>query len=302
MKQIAGFLLVVGTTFYTQACDICGCAASSFSLGYLPGNARHFVGVRSNFRTFNTTHPPSLGIIEPNSKEQFLTSDLIGRWAINRRWQVIGVIPFVSNWQQPEGRNQLTVSGLGDLTLLGNYVFINNTDSLQKLYKQTGTMGGGIKFPTGNSDNTSINNRNMLPGSGSWDFVVQANYSIQKGSWGFQSENSFTYRGENQEQFRFGHAFQSTDLIFFRWKQNQSITWVPQLGVNFNHSLSDRVNNQETALSFNGGTLFQAQASGLILIQNWGIQVAGLVPIYQELANGYVKQNFQLKAGVYYFL
>jgi hypothetical protein len=71
MQKIILFFGLILLANKSMACDVCGCAASSFSLGLLPSSNHHFIGIRSNIRTFQTTHPPLFGFQEPSTDEVF---------------------------------------------------------------------------------------------------------------------------------------------------------------------------------------------------------------------------------------
>lgn len=292
-------LMFVGSTSW--ACDVCGCAASSFSLGLLPSSNHHFIGIRSSYRTFTTNHPPLFGITEPASSEVFTTTELMGRWKINERFQVLGSLPYIYNLQEKVNGNRI-MQGIGDPTILGNYVFVSTTDSLTKKFKQAGTFGLGVKIPVGKFDNTNINNRNMLPGTGSFDFVANLNYSLQKGNWGYLTESSFTYKTENKFDYQFGHALTTTHLLFYRWILSENTRILPQAGLNFNHNFRDRVRGKVTDDSFNGGTLLNAQVTLAVLHKNWGFNVNYFAPLYQYLGNGYVDQKVSIRFGINYFI
>lgn len=292
-------LILGGSTSW--ACDVCGCAASSFSLGLLPSSNHHFIGIRTSYRTFTTTHPTLFGITEPPSSEVFTTTELLGRWKISRRFQLVGAIPFVYNIQEKVAANRI-MQGIGDVTVLGNYVFVSTTDSLTKKIKQAGTFGIGVKIPVGKFDNTTINNRNMLPGTGSFDFVANVNYSLQKGSWGYLTESSFSYKTENKFNYQFGHAFSSTHLAFYRWIVNEDARILPQVGLNYNHNFRDRILGKVTDDSFNGGTLLNAQLTCALLYKNWGFNANYYAPIFQDLGNGYVDQKVSVRFGINYFI
>lgn len=302
---LAGMLL---SGIFSHACDVCGCAASSFSLGLLPSSNHHFIGIRSGWRTFKTTHPPLFGTQEAPSDQLFMTSELYGRWKINRKFQLLGIVPYVQN-QEQQALNNYTLRGLGDITVLGNYVFIQNTDSLSRRWKQSGTIGIGVKSPTGKFDRSSTTTteelligRNMYPGTGAFDFIANLNYSTQRGSWGYLTESSFSYKTANQTGYQFGHAVSTTHLAFYRWNINENLKFLPQAGVNYNHNLSDRIDGKPTDLSYNGGTLVNAQLSVAVLYKNWALTALGQVPVYQQLGNGYVVQKAAFRLGINYFI
>jgi hypothetical protein len=301
MQKIILFFGLILLANKSMACDVCGCAASSFSLGLLPSSNHHFIGIRSNIRTFQTTHPPLFGFQEPSTDEVFTSTDLMGRWKINHRFQLMAVVPYVYNSQKTT-ETTIANQGLGDITLLGNYVFIQNTDSLTRKFKQAGTFGIGAKLPTGKFDNTNVNNRNMLPGTGTIDFIASLNYSIQKGSWGYLTESSFSYKTENKYDYQFGHALGTTHLAFYRWVLNENLRILPQVGLNYNHNFRDRIKGKVTDDSYNGGTILNAQFTVAAIFKNWMFSANYFAPVYQDLGNGYVVQKTALRFGINYFI
>lgn len=303
MKRFLFIYMLISFISEGKACDICGCAASSFSMGILPGSQRHFVGVRSTFRSFKTTHPPLFGIVEPGSSEIFTSSDLLFRIRLHRRFQFLGIVPFVYNQQTPDDtRKSLSVSGLGDISLLGNYVFVNTSDSIAHTFKHAGTIGLGLKSPTGNHDNSILQNRNMLPGTGSFDFIGSFSYSLQKGSWGFFNETSFTYKGQNNENFQFGHAFSTSNSVFYRWVLNENSRLLPQVGLQFSHNERDKINGLITDLSFNGGSMLSLQTGLVFMNKNIALNPIVWFPIHQDLSEGYVKQKLHIRFTLTYFI
>jgi hypothetical protein len=302
MKKLV-FIFALLFLNYNFACDVCGSASSSFSLGMLPGNQSHFVGIRSTVRTFKTTHPPLFGMKIPGSEELFTTTDLFMRFSLSKRFQLISVVPFVNNRQTPDDtRVPFTVRGLGDVSLLGNYVFINTTDSLTKKFKQSGSAGLGLKMPLGKFDNSTINNRNMLPGSGSWDFMVNFSYSIQKGSWGFFNESSYSLKTANKDNFQFGNAFSSSNLAFYRWNINDDWRILPQLGIQFSQNQRDKIDGYVTDLSFNGGTQLNIQTGGMWFYKKWAFSPTVWIPLHQTLGEGYVNQKVFARFSINYFI
>jgi hypothetical protein len=294
---------------FAHACDVCGCAASSFSLGLLPSSNHHFIGLRSGFRTFTTTHPPLFGVQDPPSSQLFVTTELYGRWKISRKFQLLGMVPYVQN-QEQSAEKSLNIRGLGDITILVNFVFVQTTDSLTRHWKQVGTVGLGVKSPTGKFDRTNAANaiddpligRNMYPGTGAFDFIANLNYSLQRSSWGYLTESSFSYKSANKSEYQFGHALSTTHLAFYRWNINENLKFLPQAGFNYNHNLSDRIAGKPTDLSYNGGTLLNAQLSIALIYKNWAFTATGQIPLYQQLGNGYVEQKTAFRFGINYFI
>ena len=285
---------------YASACDICGCAASSFSLGLLPNSQHHFIGLRSTFRLFEST-PFHDEAVQRKSNELFSTTELFGRYKISKRFQLLGFVPYVYNTKN-DSVEQVRVNGLGDVTVLGNFVFVHNTDSLSHKFKHSGTVGLGVKAPTGESFRLGFTEINMLPGTGSFDVIANLNYSLQYRSFGLQNETGFTYKTANRQAYRFGNALSISQVFFYRWNLSENLKLIPQLGINFMHNWKDRKNGQLSEDTFNGGNIVNGQFNLFVLYHNWGLSAQVYMPLAQELNSGYVKQKSMFRASINYFI
>jgi hypothetical protein len=191
---------------------------------------------------------------------------------------------------------------LGDISILGNYVFIQNTDSLTRKFKQAGTIGIGSKLPTGFSDNSTISNRNMLPGTGSFDFLFTVNYSIQKGVLGYLTESSFIVKTQNKSNYQFGNALTTSHLVFYRWAITENLRVIPQAGINYNFNFRDAQNGKITNDSYNGGSIINAQFTVATICKNWMFSANYYAPLTQHLGNGYVTQKAAFRFSINYFI
>ena len=194
------------------------------------------------------------------------------------------------------------IAGLGDVVLMGNLVFADNSDSTNARFKHFGTIGLGVKAPTGSYFRLGFDEVNMLPGTGSWDGILNATYLIQKEQFGFQNECSFTYKTANKYTYRFGNALSYSGLFFYRWTINKNVKLIPQIGMSVAHNWKDRKNGELTEDSFNGGNLIGAQVNLRVMIKQVGFNLEGSIPVHQTLNRGYVQQKGMIRVGVNYYL
>lgn len=300
MKQLVMGMLFVSTATFSHACDICGCAANSFSVGMLPNSKHHFVGLRSTFRWFESQPAPDGHGFRGVSQQFFTTTELFGRLKIGKRFQVQAFIPYVVN--QKTDSITTNIHGLGDIVAMGNYVFIDNMDSLNRKVRHSGTIGFGVKSPTGKFFQLGFEEINMLPGTGSVDFIANFNYSIQFKNFGLQNESGFTYKTANKYKYRFGNALSISQLIFYRWDINDDLKLISQVGINYMHNWKDIKNGILSEDTFNGGDIFNVQINVVALYRNLGINAQVFIPVNQRLNSGYVNQKMMLRIGVNYFL
>jgi hypothetical protein len=300
MKQIVlGVMFTIVITF-SYACDICGCAANAFSVGMLPNSKHHFVGLRSTFRWFESQPAPDGHGYRGVSSQFFTTTELFGRYKIGKRFQVQAFIPYVFN--QKTDSITTNINGLGDVVALGNFVFIDNMDSLNRKIRHSGTVGLGVKAPTGQFFKLGFEEINMLPGTGSVDFIANVNYSIQFGNFGLQNESGFTYKMQNKYNYRFGNALSVSQLFFYRWDLTEDVKIIPQVGINYMHNWKDLKNGELSEDTFNGGDIYNGQINLVLLYRNFGFSGQVFIPVFQRLNHGYVNQKTMLRIGVNYFL
>ncbi len=295
---IGGFISFV--SFFTSACDICGCAANSFSVGMLPNSKHHFIGVRTGMRWFESQPAPDVHGYRGVSSQFFTTSEVYGRYKIGNKFQLLGFVPFVLN--QKTDSITTTIKGLGDIVVIGNYVFVDNMNSLDKKFRHSGTVGLGVKAPTGQFFKLGFEEINMLPGTGSVDYLVNVNYTIQYNNFGLQNESGFTYKTTNKYKYRFGNALSISQMIFYRWDVSEDLKLIPQIGINYMHNWKDVKNGILSEDTFNGGDIFNSQVNLFVLYRNIGISAQFYFPLKQQLNRGYVSQKSMFRIGINYFI
>lgn len=301
MKQtIVILFLLFGGTNPVLACDICGCASSAFTVGMLPNSKYHLVGARATYRWFESYPSPDGDGFRENSTQFFTSTDLVGRYRIGRRFQVQAFIPFVHN--QKTDSVTTVIQGLGDIVVLGNYVFVDNMDSLSRKFRNAGTLGVGLKAPSGPYFKLGFDEVNMMPGSGSLDIIANVNYALQYKNFGLQNESGFTYKTENKYKYRFGNALSTTQVFYYRWKVNENIILVPQLGINFMHNWKDRKNGVYELESFNGGSVYNIVSNLFVSFKNLNFVGQFFIPVQQRLNENLVNQKAMIRVGVNYFI
>lgn len=301
MKQtIFICLLLFGGAKQILACDICGSASGAFTSGMLPTSMYHLVGARTTLRWFESYPSPDGDGFRAVSKQFFTSTDIVGRYRIGRRFHLQGFIPFVHN--QKTDSMTTVIQGLGDIVVLGNYVFVDNMDSLSRKFRSAGTIGLGVKAPSGKSFKLGFDEVNMLPGTGSTDLIANVNYVLEYRNFGLQNESGFTYKTENKYKYRFGNALSITQVMYYRWKVSEEVILVPQLGVNYMHNWKDRKNGVYAEDSFNGGSVFNAMANLFIYYKNFSFNGQFFFPLQQSLNENLVRQKAMVRVGLNYFI
>lgn len=269
-------LLIAGLTFNSYACDICGCSAGNNTLGILPGFRSNFIGFRYAYRSFSSK-PHELGTNSmPASFEQFQTSEIWAKYMPTNRWQIFAFVPY-NVYQRTENKKLTKLDGLGDISLLTNYIFINTGDSAKRIWKHALQAGVGVKLPTGNhtllADSFMVN-PNLQPGTGACDIMLNAMYTLRYKKAGIHSELSINRPFCNDQYFKFGNRYTS-NLKYFYIKKTPAYTLLPHLGVGYETSDPNEQSNEVQ--------MYTASKSVLLL--------AGFDFYYKKLAVGFNIKN-----------
>ena len=235
MRTLLAVALLVLYTSIASACDVCGCSISGNYFGILPQFNRHFVGFRWSDRSFQTAHSPTaLANGNFHSQERYSTLEAFVRFYPHRRIQVLALVPY-QFIQRNEGVTT-NVNGLGDVSLMANYLVINSGDSLQRKWRHTLAAGLGTKLPTGRYRaglrSSEVINANLQPGSGSTDFTLGAQYTLRRGSFGVATDVYYRINTANKQDYRFGNRLNGS-LKCFYWKNIRRGTFsiLPNAGV-----------------------------------------------------------------------
>lgn len=281
------------------ACDVCGCSIGGQYIGILPQFYSHMAGLRYQYRSFVTNHPASL--LENHgperSEEYFHTTELWGRAQLSKRWQAFFFAPYHVFRQTGFGTK---VAAIGDLQLTANYVLLNTADSANAV-KQTLLVGGGIKIPTGRYQQLQDNERlnpNLQAGTGSWDFQLNASYTLRYGKVGFNSEATLRFNTVNANDYRFGNRVNAAAKVFY-WQQGRRLGWLPYAGLAAELAALDTDAGER--LSLTGGQLWLGEAGLDLYYQRFSIGAAMQIPVFQDLADGLVDSGNRFSARLSVF-
>jgi hypothetical protein len=106
-------------------------------------------------------------------------------------------------------------SGFGDVTVLGQYRFLDN--------RATGTQAAflfGVKAPTGATDRVDalgeLFEAEFQPGSGSWDFLLGAAFTQRFGAWSFDANVLGILAGTGTQDTKLGDRFLYNAAVSYR--------------------------------------------------------------------------------------
>ncbi len=223
MKILIGSVLAAVCAQPLLACDMCALYSASDAQG---GGKGFLGGVAEQFTHFGTVQNDGQKL--PNTAGQFLDgsiSQLFGGYNFSDRFGLQFNVPLIyRSYQRPRGSviENGTVSGLGDVSLIGNF---RACQTQLGSFAFTWSLLGGIKFPTGDSSRLSepdvdsepplpdsgIGGHDLALGSGSFDGIVgtslmarwqrafltaNVQYAIRtEGDFGHQYANDLTWAG-----------------------------------------------------------------------------------------------------------
>jgi hypothetical protein len=280
-------LLAFGSA--ASACDVCGCSIGGNYFGILPQFHRHFVGFRWSEQSFQSAHSRKAAQEGRfDSDEQFRTVDILGRFYPIRRLQVLVLAPY-HDFRRTESGVLTHTQGLGDVSLLGNFILLNTGDSLHRRWQHTLTVGGGIKLPTGRHNLTNAEGETLLanlqPGSGSTDFMLSATYTLRRGAWGLTADVLGRLNTANKQDYQFGHRASGSAKVFY-WKNIRKLTFLPNAGLFSDASLPSRDGHSDAEGT--GGLVTLATAGLDVYAGRFSTGFTFQQPVYQYIGEGKV--------------
>jgi len=279
------------------ACDVCGCAVGANSFGILPQFRKHFVGVRFQYRAFDSEHPALPGESGfQSSKERFYTAEVWGRWALRPDLQLFGFVPFQENYRQEAGEVQRAF-GMGDISLVMNWMVFEWGDTQGSSWSHALQVGGGVKLPTGDTQVTLQGQRllrNMQPGTGSWDVPIHATYVMRSRSLGLFTEANYRLQTRDKEGYQFGNRF-SGSLRTIYWRETRGFVFLPGIGILWEHSGADYVHRLRQDLT--GGQSLWFHAGAEIFLSRAAISFQYQHPLRHAVNGGFVTPRPRISVG-----
>lgn len=283
-----------------SACDICSCGSASND-GYggtMPRIGRGFIGLRANTSSFHTLQ--SLSSANKFSKESFENMEVFGRFYPLKRLQIMAFVPYKIA-QQNYNNKANTIHGLGDASLYAHYILFNTADSIMLKWKQTFSIGAGIKLPTGNAQakaEAQDISPNLLAGTGSLDKIINANYNLRTARWGMSIDASYRFNGKNKSAVQFGNRATVSMRAFYA-KAIKNSMLLPQIGVVHEYAALDKV--AEMKQSHSGGNATFLHTGVDFYANKFAYGLVYQLPIYQNLAKGYITAQSRLTAQILFF-
>jgi hypothetical protein len=172
--------------------------------------------------------------------------------------------------------------GIGDISVLVDRVWIRTE---KNSWKHLFLAGAGIKAPTGSNIGVTDLDRQGLPnmqaGTGSWDFMVNSNYTLSHHNSGLNVDAAYTFTTANKYNYKYGNRLNIGLLAFHSFKKNK-FTILPLAGMRYEYTLHDYDNYSEKWLNDqSGGYICYTTAEVQAYYQKLGLRIACQLPIAQ---------------------
>lgn len=303
MKKIFVTISMLGAASGAFACNTCGCAATNQSVGILPELAGHFIGLQYQYRWYESQHDKSEAP-QPAGHEYYQTVQLWGRYALGKRVQLFGFLPYQYNSKTESGARNV-LSGIGDATVLANYQILRPKTTCDT-WAQYLQAGGGVKMPTGKYNNAILGGGdelapNMQAGSGSWDFLANANYTLQHGKGGLNVEAAYALTLPNHQDYKYGNRLSGSMQAFYSLEKKK-LRILPAAGFRYEQAAQDYDNYTVRSLAdYTGGYMLYATVGAQAYYnKHWAITATGYLPAAQYYGDGLVKSRGKVDGGVIY--
>lgn len=301
MRSLFLTLALLALSSAASACDVCGCSIGGNYFGILPQFHRHFVGLRYSEQSFRSAHSQRAADLgQFNSEEHFRTVDVLGRFYPIRRLQVLVLLPY-HDFQRRESGVLTQSKGLGDASVMGNFLLFDTGDSLQRRWQHSLTLGGGLKLPTGQYSQRDkegqILHENLQPGSGTVDFMLSAAYTLRRGAWGFTADVLGRINTTNRNQYHFGNRI-SSSAKFFYWKKFRRLSLLPNAGV-FS-DLADLSRDGKSYVEGTGGNIALATLGMDVYTGHFSFGATLQQPFVQEMGGGRIQAKTRWMATLNY--
>ena len=296
-------VLLAGISYNARSCELCGCSASNQYLGILPEFYKQFIGVQYQYTSFTAKQP---SLLDPSDYERAYefnnTFQLWGRYYIGNRVQLFGFVPYHINGGSDAG-TAIKTNGIGDASILANVVILKD-DPNSKVWHQALLAGGGVKMPTGKYTGISTLDEQGLPnvqaGTGSWDFIVNANYTVRREKIGANIDVAYTMTTANTADYKYGNRL-NTGLLGFYWWAKNKLSLLPQGGVRYEYTLHDYDNYAHKWLNANsGGNIVFGTVGVQSFYGRYGAKVMYSIPVSQHYAANNVTVNPRLETSVFF--
>lgn len=259
--------------------------------GIMPQIKKHFVGIRYQVENMMGSSEGHSHAGNP-TQTYFHTWNIIGKISPHKRVSVYIIAP-IHYFLQKDSSTSREIAGPGDIFTLIQYQLIRTKDPTKKT-RHSFILGGGIKLPTGRYnayDTKGFYERNMQPGTGSWDALLSTQYTLSRNGWGLNTEINARISTTNPDNYFYGHKI-NTSIKGFYWGKGDKISVLASGGLIYDWAGKDIYLRQSIPNS--GGHIIKATASIDLYMKRWAIGTEFKVPLYANMSGGALKPSPQI--------
>lgn len=280
------FLMVICLPLRSMACDACGGSLGAGFYGILPQFQSHFIGMRYSVSFFDASIVYNSQFLDDvYAEDTYQTIDIMGRYSFNRKWQIVGNIPVVSNLSSVQS-NDNRITGIGDPRLMAYYRLLNTAEKSAAKWQHAILLGAGVKFPLGEFKERELGeeeegfiNENVQVGTGSLDYLFSAIHTTKFENTGIRLETVYKVNGRNELDYRFGNQFNIAANLFQWMKIGKSIL-MPNAGLYY-ESGKEHMDGSIIPLNTGGNATFGVLQMQWY-VQNIIIDAMYMRPLHQD--------------------
>lgn len=213
------FLFASFSSSKVNACDVCGCGIGIMQSGVMSRINSPFYGAGYQFSRF--LHNNVEASMNGNSRvyeDRMHSLDLNYRTRFANRWQLVFQLPFKFH-QRIEDAGTSSINGMGDLSVMLNYEFI---DRKWGDWKVGLWGGGGLVLPTGKYQQRDLHAQilpaNFQIGRGSYGVRPSLNFFVHNEHWGAQVESQGHFFTTNEMGYSWGNTYNNSLQGFYMSK------------------------------------------------------------------------------------
>lgn len=221
------FLAILMIAYQSSfACDACGCSGMMIGFGNLSFYNQNSLGLRSNFRQFN-----SEGI-----RDSYSLIALNGDYFINERWGLSLNLPYLIATRNTAD-NLEHINGLSDISLKARYfIYRSSKNELSSRLN----FNVGLNFPTGifEARENSLLPDNFQIGTGSLDYLFELEYQLIKKNWVTMFKSSYLLNTLNPHAYKFGNQTNVNITGAYKFSL-EKVALLPLLNLAYEHFAPD---------------------------------------------------------------
>lgn len=300
MKKVIFFVFMYSSVF---ACDIC-----NMNISLIPEDFKNTFSLMYRSRFTQGTYN-YMGVIPVNSvsrhagpsttettyygkkvTEIYNVYDLRGIFYINNKVSLTVSLPLVNNVKFMDDAKTLDIQKMGDPIVLANYNVVNTKLAPGLKVNHRLNVGGGLKLPFGAynlSNNNTVIEPDLQPGTGSLDFMLTTDYVITVGGFGMLNYINFKVNSANKNGYKYGNSWNHTLTVFYMKEIIKNISLMPNTGLYYEYANVDSQSN--TAIPQSGGAITFASFGLNVYLKKLRLEAT-----YQQALNNNMMGNTQL--------